>query len=130
MSNIDKQALRQLATDAHELGIIKRYTKGIEANKRFAAAATPLVVRALLDELEADKEQIKTLESRNRRLEGIIDAAEKRIAELEIALDKCYLSGLKTGWEYGIADDTEGYNREISDTQEVIDRAAGIGKGE
>lgn len=36
---------------------------------------------ALLDELEADKEQIKTLESRNRRLEGIIDAAEKRIAE-------------------------------------------------
>lgn len=38
-------------------------------------------VLALLDELEADKEQIKTLESRNRRLEGIIDAAEKRIAE-------------------------------------------------
>lgn len=39
--------------------------------------------QALLDELEADKEQIKTLESRNRRLEGIVDAAEKRIAELE-----------------------------------------------
>lgn len=38
-------------------------------------------VLALLDELEADKEQIKTLESRNRRLEGIIDTAEKRIAE-------------------------------------------------
>lgn len=34
-------------------------------------------VKALLDELdelEADKEQIKTLESRNRRLEGIIDS--------------------------------------------------------
>ncbi|EBZ6933046.1 hypothetical protein EES10_22510, partial [Salmonella enterica subsp. enterica serovar Richmond] len=38
-------------------------------------------VLALLDELEADKEQIKTLESRNRRLQGIIDVAEKRIAE-------------------------------------------------
>ncbi|MBN6599943.1 hypothetical protein [Citrobacter sedlakii] len=38
---------------------------------------------ALLDKLETDKEQIKTLESRNRRLEGIIDVAEKRIAELE-----------------------------------------------
>ena len=50
---IDKQALRQLATDAHELGIIKRYTKGIEANKRFTASATPLTVLALLDELEA-----------------------------------------------------------------------------
>ena len=59
------------------------------------------------------------------------EAAEKRIAELQIARDKCFLSGLKTGWEYGIADDTEGYNREIADAQAVIDRAAGIGvKGE
>ena len=56
---------------------------------------------------------------------------EERIAELQIARDKCFLSGLKTGWEYGIADDTEGYNREIDDAQTVIDRAAGIGvKGE
>ncbi|MGY9178943.1 hypothetical protein ACTM85_03530 [Citrobacter freundii] len=60
-----------------------------------------------------------------------LEAAEKRIAELQIARDKCFLSGLKTGWEYGIADDTEGYNREIADAQAVIDRAAGIGvKGE
>ncbi|EJG2168513.1 TPA: hypothetical protein R4Y11_001845 [Citrobacter freundii] len=60
-----------------------------------------------------------------------LEAAEKRIAELQIARDKCFLSGLKTGWEYGIADDTEGYNREIDDAQAVIDRAAGIGvKGE
>ena len=58
---IDKQALRQLATDAHELGIIKRYTKGIEANKRFAATATPLTVLALLDELEAKDKQIADL---------------------------------------------------------------------
>ncbi|MGS3503247.1 hypothetical protein [Citrobacter koseri] len=49
----DKQALRQLATDAHELGIIKRYSKGLEAQRKFYAAATPLVIRALLDELEA-----------------------------------------------------------------------------
>lgn len=62
-------------------------------------------------------------------LESAIDraeSAEKRIAELQIARDKCFLSGLKTGWEYGIADDTEGYNREIDDAQAVIDGAAGI----
>lgn len=47
---IDKQALRQLATDAHELGIIKRYTKGIEANKRFVAIATPLTVESMARE--------------------------------------------------------------------------------
>ncbi|STE16140.1 hypothetical protein [Citrobacter sp. wls718] len=65
------------------------------------------------------------------KLRAKLEAAEKRIAELQIARDKCFLSGLKTGWEYGIADYTEGYNREIADAQAVIDRAAGIGvKGE
>lgn len=60
-----------------------------------------------------------------------IAALRQRIAELQVARDKCFLSGLKTGWEYGIADDTECYNREIADAQAVIDRAAGIGvKGE
>lgn len=61
------------------------------------------------------------------KLRSKLEAAEKRIADLQVARDKCFLSGLKTGWEYGIADDTEGYNREIADAQAVIDRAAGIG---
>lgn len=65
------------------------------------------------------------------KLRSKLEAAERRIADLQVARDKCFLSGLKTGWEYGIADDTEGYNREIADAQAVIDRAAGIGvKGE
>ncbi|WP_445336280.1 ead/Ea22-like family protein [Citrobacter koseri] len=64
MSNIDKQALRQLATDAHELGIIKRYSKGLDAQRKFYAAATPLVIRALLDELEAAEKRIAELEER------------------------------------------------------------------
>ncbi|EDN7207317.1 ead/Ea22-like family protein [Salmonella enterica] len=64
MTALNKQALRQLATDAHELGIIKRYTKGIEANKRFAAIATPLTFLALLDELEYAEKRIAELEAR------------------------------------------------------------------
>lgn len=105
MSNIDKRALREAAeratesdwiVDAHEGWhavipvadavngnyIIAEF-QGPESkrNRDFVAAANPVTVLALLDELESDKEQIKTLESRNRRLEGIIDAAEKRIAE-------------------------------------------------
>lgn len=65
------------------------------------------------------------------RLKQALSAAENnlidsecRVAELEIARDKCFLSGLKTGWEYGIADETEGYNREIADARAVIERAA------
>ena len=64
MTALNKQALRQIATDAHELGIIKRYTKGIEANKRFVAIATPLTVLALLNELEAAEKRIAELETR------------------------------------------------------------------
>lgn len=77
--------------------------------------------------LEAAEKRIAEL---REYYEGVIADGSKRIAELEIARDKCFLSGLKTGWQYGIADDTEGYNREIADAQAVIDRAAGIGKGE
>lgn len=62
MSNIDKQALRQLAVDAKELAIIKRYTKGIEAQKKFIAVMTPDTGLALLDELEAKDRQIAYLQ--------------------------------------------------------------------
>ncbi|EDS1706871.1 ead/Ea22-like family protein [Salmonella enterica] len=116
-----------------------------ENKAKFIAAANPATVLALLDELEKEKGYASTYEAekwhyhglaesegeRADRAEKALEAAEKRIAELQIARDKCFLSGLKTGWEYGIADDTEGYNREIDDAQAVIDRAAGIGvKGE
>ncbi|EAQ4377998.1 ead/Ea22-like family protein [Salmonella enterica] len=108
MSNIDKQALREVAeratpgnwrrTSSRFNGITvtpfslcgKEVTLAHTVEKRdaeFIAAANPATMLALLDELEADKEQIKTLESRNRRLDGIIDAAEKRNAELQRSLD-------------------------------------------
>lgn len=98
---IDKQVLRQLATDAQELGIIKRYTKGIEANKRFVAIATPLTVLALLDELEAAQKQAtqqgniavelfdevtrlqRSADDKAPELREQLEAAEKRISELE-----------------------------------------------
>ena len=79
----DKQALRQLATDAHELGIIKRYTKGIEANKRFAAIATPLTFLALLDELEAAKQDSARWFKAFEKAVSIGARYEERIAEME-----------------------------------------------
>ncbi|HAF6188744.1 TPA: ead/Ea22-like family protein [Salmonella enterica] len=109
MSNIDKRALREVAERAtpgnwrrtsslfngitvtpfslcgEEVALAHTVEK---RDAEFIAAANPATMLALLDEWEADKEQIKALESRNRRLGGIIDAAEKRVAELEsIATD-------------------------------------------
>ncbi|HHL9592724.1 TPA: ead/Ea22-like family protein [Citrobacter braakii] len=79
MTALDKQALRQLATDAHELGIIKRYTKGIEANKRFAAIVTPLTVLALLDELEAAEKRIDELSASHSKLRDTIASIHNTI---------------------------------------------------
>ncbi|MFG0647720.1 ead/Ea22-like family protein [Leclercia adecarboxylata] len=70
---INKQALRQLAVDAKELAIIKRYTKGIEAQKKFIAEMTPATVLELLDELEAAEKRISELEAREVVLPSVQD---------------------------------------------------------
>lgn len=91
MSNIDKQATREkFEAWAEEAGALPwgHLKKQRTASGNYSVQiytymwhAWNACHEALLDELEADKEQIKTLESRNRRLEGIINAAERRIAE-------------------------------------------------
>ncbi|MFQ1038313.1 ead/Ea22-like family protein [Citrobacter koseri] len=97
MSNIDKQALRQLATDAHELGTIKRYSKGLEAQRKFYAAATPLVILALLDELEARDKQVAELVTGRLNLQWILnvyvhayeEAKEQIAKDVEIKARLC-----------------------------------------
>lgn len=98
--HIDKQALRKLAVDAKELAIIKRYTKGIEAQKKFIAEMTPATVLALLDELEA---------------------AEKLIAELGVKLetadklqDSAFRHGLQHGFSFGQTDNQAGFEECLS----------------
>lgn len=94
---IDKQALRKLATDAHELGIIKRYSKGLEAQRKFYAAATPLVIRALLDEMEARDKQVAELVTGRLNLQWILnvyahayeEAKEQIAKDVEIKARLC-----------------------------------------
>lgn len=97
MSNIDKHALREAAEKAQaararlesipDEDVVLFEENDIKSDvsvcNKFIVTANPSTVLALLDELEAGEQQIKTLESRNRRLDGIIAAAEKRIAELQ-----------------------------------------------
>ncbi|MCU6682160.1 ead/Ea22-like family protein [Leclercia sp. H6W5] len=62
--NINKQALREAATKAKELGSISRYTKAMVARLEFKEAATPDAMLALLDELEAAEKRIAELAAR------------------------------------------------------------------
>lgn len=131
MTALNKQAYR---ADGGDIGIgrLKEIADNAysDEEKRWLAQR----VLSLLDEnlqLQRDKDSLEAvaiaMRDDMRDAREKLEAAEKRIAELQVARDKCFLSGLKTGWEYGIADDTECYNREIADAQTVIDRAAGIG---
>ncbi|HDE1144582.1 TPA: hypothetical protein PCB69_000466 [Klebsiella pneumoniae] len=72
----------------------------------------------LVEALEKAQQTEKTLESRNRRLDGIITAAEKHIADLESRAvtvenlqESAYRAGLTAGWNLGLANNNEGFNK-------------------
>ncbi|WFX02524.1 ead/Ea22-like family protein [Citrobacter braakii] len=72
MTALNKQALREAATKAKELGNISRYTKATIARQEFKEAATPDVVLALLDELEDAEKRVAELGTRELVAAGII----------------------------------------------------------
>ncbi|HBB0323447.1 TPA: ead/Ea22-like family protein [Escherichia coli] len=113
------------------------------ANAEFIAAFNPNVALALLDEREAkDKvwsaqdnhinqqaDRIESLEKKNGDLGRALEAAEKRIAELEAKLDSAdklqdsaFRHGLQHGFSFGQTDNQAGFEECLS--------AYGTGKGE
>jgi hypothetical protein len=74
--------MKAAAEKSKDLSGISLYTKAIKAKEKFFDIATEENVLALIAALEQAQQTEETLKSRNRRLDGIISAAEKRIAEL------------------------------------------------
>lgn len=90
MSEINYQALREVAQNAKNLGGIKNYKRGEQAVAEFESLITPHIVLALLDERERNQQYIKHRDQENEdialtvgRLRVELEAAKKRIAELE-----------------------------------------------
>ncbi|HCQ8347277.1 TPA: ead/Ea22-like family protein [Klebsiella variicola] len=77
------QSLKAAAIDAKELAIIARYSKGRAAAEKFYALANPNNVIALVEALELKEEQRANWSQMAQKLGENLDAAEKRIAELE-----------------------------------------------
>lgn len=165
MSNIDKQALREVAEKA--LPAMQRLLMmpndelfdeaalnvdgDVDAANAFNLSFGPETALALLDELEAARQRIAELESKNGYLQTIaheqnelairanldsindavdMDGLYKRIAELEAKLetadklqDSAFRDGLKAGFSYGQTDDQSGFTQCMS----AYSPRAGIG---
>jgi len=79
----NKQALREAAIKAKELGNISRYTKAMVARLEFKEAATPDAVLALLDELD-NREKLRAAANRVVNQQDIeLQELRQRVAELE-----------------------------------------------
>lgn len=146
MSNIDKRALREAAEKAtkgqwavefddeiystdgvNNEQIAMVFSENEARDAAFIAAASPVTVLALLDELEVADALNKHLELAIRKAEGCseklrgkAEAAEKRIAELEVKLqatdklhDSAFRHGLQHGFSYGQTDDQAGFEQAI-----------------
>lgn len=110
--------------------------KKAAANARYIAAFNPEVVQALLDERERNQQYIKRRDQENEeialtvgKLRVELEAAEKRIAELEAKLDSAdklqdsaFRHGLQHGFSLGQTDNQAGFEECLS--------AYGTGKGE
>nr|EIY3942506.1 ead/Ea22-like family protein [Escherichia coli] len=136
MSKIDYQVLREAAVAIETVATPQKLLA-------FRMKVTPQVVLALLDELEAkDKAwsaqdnhinqqayRIESLEKKNGEMGRSLEAAEKRIAELEAKLDSAdklqdsaFRHGLQHGFSLGQTDNQAGFEECLS--------AYGTGKGE
>nr|WP_088542462.1 ead/Ea22-like family protein [Escherichia coli] len=99
-----------------------------ENNARYIAAFNPEVVQALLDERERNQQYIKRRDQENEdialtvgKLRVELEAAEKRIAELEAKLetadklqDSAFRHGLQHGFSFGQTDNQAGFEECLS----------------
>lgn len=82
------------------------YSAENENYARLAELCTPDSILSLLAERDADKAQIAE--------------QAKRIVQLEISCDRNYVEGMKTGWNYCDAGNSEGFNTCVEQREKDI----------
>ncbi|HGY5183055.1 TPA: hypothetical protein ACNV5L_003394 [Citrobacter braakii] len=82
------------------------YSAENENYARLAELCTPDFILSLLAERDADKAQIAE--------------QAKRIVQLEISCDRNYVEGMKTGWNYCDAGNSEGFNTCVEQREKDI----------
>ena len=121
MNKIDYQALREAAVAIETVETPQKLLA-------FRMKVTPRVVLALLDERERNQQYIKRRDQEDEdialtvgKLRVELEAAEKRIAELEAKLetadklqDSAFRHGLQHGFSFGQTDNQAGFEECLS----------------
>ncbi|HBZ7651458.1 TPA: hypothetical protein MM128_002509 [Klebsiella pneumoniae] len=112
------QSLKAAAIDAKELAIIARYSKGRAAAEKFYALANPNNVIALVEALEKAQQLATQQGNIACALFDEVTALRQRIAELESRTvtvenlqESAYRAGLTAGWNLGLANNNDGFNK-------------------
>lgn len=130
MSKIDYQKLREIAEKTKIAGEapVMPFDQRINALNDFMKHFSPDIALALLDELERNQQYIKRRDQENEeialtvgKLRVELEAAEKRIAELEAKLetadklqDSAFRHGLQHGLSFGQTDNQAGFEECLS----------------
>lgn len=130
MSKIDYQKLREIAEKTKIAGEapVMPFDQRINALNDFMKHFSPDIALALLDEWERNQQYIKRRDQENEdialtvgKLRVELEAAEKRIAELEAKLetadklqDSAFRHGLQHGLSFGQTDNQAGFEECLS----------------
>ena len=119
------QSLKAAATNVKKTTHIARYLKATIARQTFKELMTPDNILALVEALEKAQERIVELDIKNCELDSLtqrwaVERAENadRISELEShdvtvenLQESAYRAGLTAGWNLGLANNNDGFNK-------------------
>ncbi|EPY7167585.1 ead/Ea22-like family protein [Klebsiella pneumoniae] len=112
------QSMKAAATNVKETAHIARYLKATIARQTFKELMTPENILALVEALEKAQRYIEELREWNAGLAQESFERQQRIAELESRTvtvenlqESAYRAGLTAGWNLGLANNNDGFNK-------------------
>ncbi|HBS2468271.1 TPA: hypothetical protein MAD82_003663 [Klebsiella pneumoniae] len=112
------QSLKAAATDVKETAHIARYVKATIARQTFKELMTPENILALVEALEKAQRMESYWKAQCRGITDHCEGLQARIAELESRSvtvgnlqESAYRAGLTAGWNLGLANNNDGFNK-------------------
>jgi hypothetical protein len=109
----------KLATLAEQTNI----NESSESWVAYLNEVSPANVRELIAALEQAQQEFKSSVRRESSARAKIDEQQERIDELELECDRNYIYGMKTGWNYCDAGNSDGFNKCVEQRRKLTREA-------